>query len=298
MTRNPFYGFFKGSAISIFILSILFCLPLVSATTFEEDTLSCKEIIRNMSSSIEKINSLKFTLKKKERVEGDLKFGEQDVKFIRSPRQIYTIIKAPNQGVEILWLEGKNNGKAYINPNAFPYISLSLDPYGNIMRKGNHHTVHEVGMDYINSIINYIAEKTDGDFYKIFSLKGEVVFNNRKCYKVLIDYTPYDYVNYTMLEGETITSVAYKLFVSDYMILELNKDIKDYSYSKPGKTILVPNAYARKTILYIDKETFMPVVQMMFDEKGLFSQYEFHDLKLNPGFSGEEFTKSYKDYHF
>jgi outer membrane lipoprotein-sorting protein len=277
---------------------ILLSLPVLLSAHFPEE-LTAREIINNMFSSIEDIQSLKFKLKKKERVEGDLKLGEQDVKFNRSPKKIYTKVIAPNKGVEVLWVEGLNNKKAYVNPNGFPYMTVSLDPYGSSMRNNNHHTVHEVGFDYISSIVKQISQKSSKDFTKIFLYKGDTLFNNKDCYKILIDYTPYEYINYTVKAGENVTDIAYKLFISDYMVLEINEDeVDDYEDVEAGQVIKIPNAYARKTILYIDKKNNLPVIQKMYDEKGLFAQYEFHNLQLNPVITPEEFTKEYKDYNF
>lgn len=250
-----------------------------------------------MFTSIEKIKTLKFKLKKKERVNGKINSGEQNVKFNRSPKKIYTKVLSPNKGVEILFVEGQNNNRALVNPNGFPYSSLNLDPYGDLMRKNNHHTVHEVGFDYISSIVSNVMKKSESNFDKIFLLKGDTIFDSKPCYKLLIDYTPFTYISYTVKENETLTSIAYKLFVSDVMILEANK-LSGFASVKPGQVIKVPNAYARKTILFIDKASHLPVVQRMYDDQGLFAEYEFYDLEVNPVIAQEEFTRTYKDYKF
>lgn len=279
----------------ILYLVIIF-LFLTSFQVNEQE--KTKRIIEKMFQSIDQIRSLQFRLKKKERVNGEILSGEQEVKFIRNPKKIYTKIIAPNEGAEVLFIEGKNNNHAYINPNAFPFITLSLDPYGSIMRKNNHHTVHEVGFDYINSIVKFIANKSGENFGKYFIYDGDTIFNNRKCHKILIDYLPFKYVNYTVKKGENLADIAYKLFISDYMIMNINEDIDDYNDVEEGQVIKVPNAYARKTYLYIDQENYLPLIQIMYDEKGLFSKYEFHNLVLNPVIPPEEFTKDFEDYNF
>jgi len=257
-----------------------------------------KTIIDKMFVAIDKIETLKFTLKKAERINGEMKYGEQDVKFNRLKKQIYTYIQKPNKGVELLWIAGKNNGHAYINPNGFPFINVKLDPYGSNMRKGNHHTVYEVGFDYISKIISFMRRKTMEDIDNIFLYQGIIKFDNKDCYKVIVDYTPFKYIKYTVLKGESVTDIAYKFFISDYMILKKNKEIKNFGDVKPGQIIIIPNAYARKTVLYIDKNTYLPILQTMYDDIGLFEQYEFYNLQLNPKIAEEEFTKEYKGYHF
>jgi outer membrane lipoprotein-sorting protein len=282
--------------ISLFRIGLATALFFLGTTSgFAQTT---KKIMDDMLISIHNIHTLRFKLKKTERIDGVLQKAEQEVKFSHTPRMIYTYIHSPNQGVELLWMKGKNDNQVYINPNAFPYVNLNLDPYGSIVRKGNHHTVYEVGFDYIGEIMDHMIKKSGTDFDKYFFYQGEVVFDKRPCYKIVIDYKPFAYVNYTMKANETITSIAYKMFVSDYMILEKNPKIDDYYDVKEGQQVIVPTAYALKTILYVDKENHLPVFQGMYDEKGLFSQYEFYGLQMNQKIEEAEFTKEYSKYNF
>ncbi|MCK6649188.1 MAG: DUF1571 domain-containing protein, partial [Bacteroidia bacterium] len=71
-----------------------------------------------------------------------------------------------------------------------------------------------------------------------------------------------------------------------------------YNDVKEGQVIKVPNAYAKMTLLLVDKEHLLPVNNKVFDEKGLFETYEYFDLKVNPPIAPEEFTKDFKGYNF
>lgn len=273
-------------------------LALLFFSSFNRQAITSRQIIDKLFISCSNIQTLRYKLKKLERIGGELKAGEQDVKYNASPKKIYTNIIFPNKGVEVLYVEGSNNGDAYVNPNAFPYITLNLNPYGSLMRKENHHTVHEVGFDYITGILTKIANAAGPDFDNIFQYKGEVKFNNLDCYKIDIDYYPYKLVPYTVKEGENLTDIAYRLSLSDYMILGFNKEVDNFEDVKPGQKILIPNAYARRTVLYIDKQSFLPVLQQMYDEKGLFEQYEFYNVVVNSKIGAEEFSKENKKYGF
>ena len=46
------------------------------------------------------------------------------------------------------------------------------------------------------------------------------------------------------------------------------------------------------------QKTNLPVVIKIYDEQGLFEQYEYHNLQVNPVLKDIEFTKAYKDYKF
>jgi outer membrane lipoprotein-sorting protein len=278
-------------------LLLVVVLLLKSSFTFPQPV-SSKDIITRMLSATDQIETLRFKFKKIERVNGKMQTGEQDIKYLHSPRKTYAYLHSPSKGTQVLWIANANNGKVLVKPTSFPYMSVNLSPFGSIIRKNNHHTVHQIGFDYVSGIVRSIADKSQHEFDNIFLYQGEVTFNNRDCYKVLIDYTPYQYVNYTVQPKENLTSIADKLYISDYMIMQLNPEIDDYDDVKPGQKIKVPNAYAKKTVLYIDKENYLPIVQKMYDEKGLFSQYEFYDLQLNQPISDKEFRKDYEDYDF
>ena len=257
-----------------------------------------QKIVSDMLSAIGQVKTLKYKLKKTERIDATYIKGQQDIKYTRTQRRVYTYLYYPNKGVEILWKEGEHKNEAYVNPNAFPYINVRLNPMGSHMRNNNHHTIYEVGFDYIASIVNNIATTNAAEFSSIFKYEGDVKFDDRDCYKLVIDYYPFKFIPYTVKVGENLTEIAKKNFISDYMILKANKGIDTYDDVVPGQQILIPNAYARKTVLYIDKITNLPISQAMFDEKGLYGQYEYYDLIMNSVISDEEFSSDFSKYGF
>ena len=257
-----------------------------------------REVIDKMLSSIDRIKTLKYKIKQFERVEGEMLNAVQDIKLSISPFKVYAYIYSPNEGAEFLWVEGKNDGDAIVNPNGFPYINLNLDPYGKILRKDQHHTIFELGFEYLAHIIKAALARKDDNFDKYCEYKGSIKWNNIDCHIIVIEYDEFKYVPYVVSAGETVLSIAKKLGLSEYMIVETNPAVDNYDDLNAGQKIKVPNAYAKKTILYIDKRNNLPIYQKMFDEKGLFEIYEFHDLEVNPLILEEEFTKSYKEYDF
>jgi len=57
--------------------------------------------------------------------------------------------------------------------------------------------------------------------------------------------------------------------------------------------------YASHTIVHIDKELMLPVSNAFYDEKDvLFEKYSFDDVKLNVGFTTQDFSRSNKEYRF
>jgi LysM domain/Protein of unknown function (DUF1571) len=271
--------------------AIVFAKPLLAQKT----SMTSKEVIFKMVKTIKEVERLKYSLKIIERGKKGYNHYGSSVKLCRSPRKIYLYIG----GIELLWKSGWNGNKAYVKPNSFPYVNLSLDPLGNLMRQDQHHTLNEMGFDYFGSIIEFIAAKVGDNFDEYFKLEGEERYNNRPCYKVTITNKDFGYENYTVGVGESITSIARKLHISEYMILEVNPKFNDYfDVLKKGQIIKVPTHYAKDVTLYIDQLYFLPIGVKIMDDKGLFEQYDYHFLQVNPKIEEEEFTKNYKDYKF
>ena len=65
-----------------------------------------------------------------------------------------------------------------------------------------------------------------------------------------------------------------------------------------GTVIKIPNAFAKKVEIYIDKENNLPIYQIVHDEKGVFEKFEFKNLKINPSLSSGEFTPQCASYGF
>ncbi len=279
-----------------FIYSV-FCFSFFWGSTLsaQKAAPTAKEVIFKMIKSIDELERLKYSLKIVERGKKGYNHYESSVKLSRKPRKIYLYIK----GIELIWVAGWNGNKAYVKPNSFPYINLSLDPLGYLMRQDQHHTLNEMGVDYFGSVIEYIALKYGDKFDNYFKLEGEERINNRPCYKIIIDNKDFGYETYTVGDNESITSIARKLHVSEYMILEVNPKLNDYfDILKKGQKLKVPTAYAKHVTLYIDQLYYLPISIKILDDKGLFEQYDYHFLQVNPKIEDAEFTTGYKDYKF
>lgn len=274
--------------------SLLFFLPLLMCQAWKTAEPNAKTIMNNMLTAITSVKTLKYHLKNSERIKGELHHTESVVKLQTHPRKIYLFLNGP----ELLWIEGENNGHAFVNPGAFPYINLNLNPYGYLMRKDQHHTIHEMGYIYLSETLQAVMKKAGNDFDSWFSYDGEERVNNRTCYKITISYPGFSYKTYEVKKNENLITIARKLYVAEYMILENNPAIKDYYDVKEGDKILVPTGYAKTTVLFIDKLYYLPISIKIYDDKGLFESYDYYSLQVNPEITDEEFTKEFKEYNF
>jgi len=114
---------------------------------------------------------------------------------------------------------------------------------------------------------------------------------------LVIDDPTFTYTTYTAKKGENMFTVAAKFLVPEYSMVELD-GVKNFEEDLGGKVLKIPTSYARKTVMYVDKENFFPVFQEVSDDKGIFERYQFFNLLVNPSFKPNEFTEDFPEYNF
>ncbi len=257
------------------------------------------DLIKTMLVRTKQINTLKFTLKTHERFQTTMFKQKAYYKLIYEPFKVYYKQEYPVKGLEVLYVSGSNNNKALVNPNSFPWINLSLDPYGNLIRENQHHTIFESGFDYMVSILKHLLNKYDTNALSMIESYELVNLNGQICHKIILENQYFKYFSYTVKKGETINTIAKKFKINDYMIIEKNKNINDFNDNiNPGQIIKIPNDYANKIIIYIEKQRMIPVVMKIYDDKGLYEYYEFSNISINPEIKPGEFSREYAEYGF
>jgi len=249
-----------------------------------------------MMTTIKGIKTLSFTMAKTERIKGKMMPGSQDVKLNAKPFKVYLKVYVPNEGAEVLYIEGENKGNAKVNPGGW-LPNVNLDPDGSILRKDQHHSVKQLGFEYTGDLLNHVYTKYKSKINDYVSINGEITYDGRKCWNVTLTNKEYKIEDYKVLEGEDIIKIARKLRLDEYSLLELN-DKKNFDDVKAGQTIKVPNSLCKQIEMYIDQENYLPLYQKLFDGEGLMATYEYTKLKINPTFKAEEFTEEYSGYDF
>ena len=255
-------------------------------------------ILTEMVNTCYNVQSLNYTQCKSERIEGELHQQVSDIKFQKSPFMVYMKQKSPKEGLEVLFKDGQNDNNALINTNGFPWVNISLSPFGDKMRDGQHHTVYESGFHYFATIVDHLTTKYKTQTDQLLKFQGTVSYNDRLCYKIFVDNRNFEYVSHKVRNSETVQTIAKHYFIPEHQILESNADVDDYYDVDPDDIIIRPNDYAKSITLLVDIERHIPLKLIVHDDKGLYEQYEFLDLTLNPIISIEEFDKEYKNYGF
>ena len=260
------------------------------------------ELMRRMLAAVSQVQTATYRLVKTERMAGKNTIDESMVKLQNKPLKVYLKNVRPFTGREVLYIPSSNGGKALINPAAFPYVNISLDPFGARIRQGQHHTLNDVGFRRVADVMARQMHEQAADLSKLLHLDpNPATFDNRACWMVKMDDLRFRFVPYTIKAGgESIDQLGQQLGVSEYMIGEKLANFDgDYARKLPaGHVIQVPACYARRTIVLIDKVSLLPVSIAIYDDKGLFEQYDYHDLKPNVGFRDNEFTPEFKGYGF
>ncbi|MBI1191736.1 MAG: DUF1571 domain-containing protein [Bacteroidetes bacterium] len=255
-------------------------------------------IITDMLDAIQNTQQLSYKMKAWERFGKDLVYSESDVRMQMKPFKIYMKTWAPESGIEILYGTGERDGLALIKPAGFPYVNVKLAPSNSRMRDGQHHTILEGGFLYFGSIIRRSLEMHRDKLEEVVTLEDGQSFLGRPCYMLTIDYQGYSWNSYTLKSGETLLSVARREGLPEHSILERNPAFSSYESGKAGQRLNIPTAYAFKTVLYIDKQTLLPIKKMIYDDRGLYERYEFHYLNTSPKLGNEAFSADNPEYGF
>lgn len=275
---------------------ILIFLFFIYSAGFVAQSLVPAKLIAEMLDSINHIKTVRFKVKAIERVEHGFSASVSESKLIPKPRQLYFTNK--EKKLEILFVTGKYENKAIVKPHVFPYLTLMLNPSGNLMRKNQHYTINELGFEFIGRTIALAISKEKDDMFKSLSYYGKHEKNGYNCHMVVYESSAFNFFSYTVGKKETVTMIAGKFNVNDYLLRVKNDLFNDFGYVKEGTKLQIPHYYCKRAILYIDEVTMLPMSVSVYDDAGLFECYDFFNVILNKPIDPKEFTRDYKEYHF
>jgi outer membrane lipoprotein-sorting protein len=285
-------------------ISLFFFLLLVSTAVVNGQTAvaaapsKARVIVDEMSRAMDRVVTCTGRVKRLERIEGKMESGDLKFRVNSKPRKIYVYNITPDEGAELLYVDGWNGNKVFVHPNKFPWVNVSLSPNSSELLDKQHHNLFAVGFDYSNGIVKHLLSKYGHEFDKYVSYGGQQKWYGKMMDVIKIKYDNYKIENYTVLAGEDLFKIDTKLHVPAYKIIELNPGISDFFDVKAGQVIKVPNVYAPKITIFVDPDLHLPIVQVIEDEKGMFEKYEYSELKINPRFNTMEFNEDNEEYGF
>ena len=219
------------------------------------------------------VRSAAYTIANTERIHGKLLSGTQQIRYNRAPLQVQMTFVHPSPGTKVSYDALSRPGKLVYDPVGFPFMKLELDPLGSTARNANHHTIYEIGFEHIASLIVSVY-----DHYETVTLLP--ADDSLPTYTVNITSRYRGFKDYKVRPGETTRSLAQKLNISEYKIVELNEDIEDYGHLREGTLVSIPDNYAHDLTVAIDKSTLLPVKISLSDELGLLASYTISEIEL------------------
>lgn len=251
-----------------------------------------EQLIARLTAAIENLKTLRCNVRAQERIGGSYQQARTSMKMAFKPYKVYL---RNQKGIEVLYVTGQNDGDAWVYPNSFPYVTVSLDPLGALMRKTQHHSVLDAGYGTIAELLRGSGQRLDRNFEKSFRYAGDTTVQGRPAHILRADYPQFRYVAYKTTKAETVSSIADRFGCGEYRILERN-DLSPGATVPAGRTLQVPNAYGRRVIIAVDQKLTLPLVIQVNDDKGLFEKFEFSDIVANQPIPAQEFTKDFKGY--
>lgn len=284
----------EGRCLMVRELIVLTFLPLTLLAQSPDPL----QILNTMIERTGTLRTLRYELKKYERIRGKLILEHMRFKLRRNPFAVYGYQISPRKGVEILYPAEPGSNRVLVKPNSFPYVSITLDPYGDLILENQHQTLFATGYDQTRKLLIAAREKYRSDLPRLVKYDGSLTWDGRKCHKLTLYPPSYQIQNYTVKSGDNLFSIADRLHVSWYKIMELNSLKSPNATLKPGQVLKVPSDYGRLIRIVIDAERFIPLVLEVEDEVGIFERYEYYKVEVDPPLTDRDFSKNNPEYNF
>jgi hypothetical protein len=117
--------------------------------------------------SLGKVKDYEALFVRKELVEGAVVTSQIAIKLRHEPFSVYLKFIEPNAGREVIYVEGKNDGKLLVHETGFASLAgtLSLDPKGSLAMNGNRYPITMIGLKLMTETVieKWLAVKNEKD---------------------------------------------------------------------------------------------------------------------------------------
>lgn len=246
---------------------------------------SIQDLINKASAAMSSVKTCSYDFHSQERFKGGKMITSHiQFKIQETPvRKVYANSLVP-QKAQLLYIPSVQS-KVKVKKG----LNLNLELTNGLLMKEQHQTIDRAGFGRIKKVLmTSINSRKGEDLNKYAKIVGSVQYDGKDCWKIEIVDPEYKIINHTVKANEaTVWKVGDAYAVPEYRIKEIN-DIDDKL--TPGQVIKIPSSYAKKTTIYLDKSTYLPLYQKMEDDKGVYEIYEMKNLKIGVTFTDADFT--------
>lgn len=259
------------------IVIISFCLLCFIPSVFGQSP-TLTTVINKLEQSIQQLSNYQFDFSSRERFPNGYTEGSGTVQLYFDPIIIKMKQTAPLKDTELLYDSGKNKDKILVKPKGLPK-GLLLSPNAPKIRKHSHHSILDIGFQNVLDFLKHSQALYGDQFEQMVTIHSAKTLDGKNCLLLSINLT-----NKTVTEQITveqtisIKTLAKQRHISEYKIMELN-NLKSYRKIQAGTTLNLPKHYAHSIDLYLDKSTFLPITQIIYDESGLLEHYDYRNIK-------------------
>ena len=244
--------------------------------------------------------ALTYRIVKTERLRNDKVVVEELAIKYQKPGRAYVRMVRPVKGREMIYDRTKNRKKLMVHNGQFPDLTLNLDIHGMLATNDQHHTIDNLGFDQALHVFRSALEEAKKHGYgERLEYSGETTFAGRPVHKVTMLTGKRPARSVEAREDESLFDFAARVGQDAYVIYVANPQIRSlHSELEGGESYVVPPYYAQRCESYHDKQTGMPLKQVMYSGKKLYESYEHYDLVLDAKLTDSDFDKDNPSYGF
>jgi len=231
---------------------------------------------------------------------GKLLLEELRIKFQR-PGRAYFYMLRPVRGREIIYDTSRNRRELLVHPGSFPDLTLSIDIWGVLATRDQHHTMAEIGFDAVVEVLRADVERARTDPQgEQLQWSGARRFDGREVDVVTLLSGARPRREEPARDKESLFAFARRVGMEPYVIFTANPSVRSMaSHLDPGRVYVVPAYRGSRIEYWFETKTGMLLKQVAWNEQAeLYESYEHFDMKLDPPLTSADFDPDNPTYGF
>lgn len=257
--------------------------------------------IARFASAWAEVKTLRFQLRKLERLRNGRVIKEVLRVKLRKPLRLYVAQSSPATGQEVLYDAAKDPKRLLAHPGRFPDFTVRLDIDGSYATKDQHHPVTHIGFDYtlgvILSSLKIAQSHRNGER---FLFVGQERVRGESIEHVRFEGGDAKWRTLSAGDDETVFDLARRAKSDPYLIYYYNSKLDDFTDElDEGHFYRIPPYYAPRLDLWFSSNTHMLVRLVARDYEGrTYEVFEYERVRLNAPLSEADFDAGNPAYDF